>query len=42
MPYNNLHDLPDSVKNNLPKHAQEISLAGPKGLNLIVPSLRNT
>lgn len=27
MPYHNLHDLPDSVKNNLPKHAQEIYLA---------------
>jgi cation transport regulator len=24
MPYDNLTDLPDSVKNNLPKHAQEI------------------
>jgi cation transport regulator len=24
MPYNNLSDLPDSVRNNLPKHAQEI------------------
>lgn len=26
MPYNNLQDLPDSVKRNLPKHAQEIYL----------------
>jgi cation transport regulator len=24
MPYNNLSDLPDSVRDNLPKHAQEI------------------
>lgn len=24
MPYENLSDLPDSVKNHLPKHAQEI------------------
>lgn len=24
MPYKNLSDLPDSVKDNLPKHAQEI------------------
>lgn len=24
MPYQNLTDLPDSVKNHLPKHAQEI------------------
>lgn len=24
MPYENLSDLPDPVKNNLPKHAQEI------------------
>ncbi len=24
MPYDKLTDLPDSVKNNLPKHAQEI------------------
>ena len=24
MPYENLTDLPDSVRNNLPKHAQEI------------------
>jgi cation transport regulator len=24
MPYNNLKDLPDSVKEHLPKHAQEI------------------
>lgn len=24
MPYDQLSDLPDSVKNNLPKHAQEI------------------
>jgi cation transport regulator len=24
MPYNNLDDLPASVKDNLPKHAQEI------------------
>ena len=23
MPYDNLSDLPDSVRNNLPKHAQE-------------------
>jgi len=26
MPYNTLSDLPDTVKNNLPKHAQEIYL----------------
>ena len=24
MPYGNISELPDSVKNNLPKHAQEI------------------
>ena len=24
MPYDNLKDLPDSVRDNLPKHAQEI------------------
>ena len=24
MPYDNLSDLPDSVRNNLPRHAQEI------------------
>ena len=24
MPYDTLNDLPDSVKNHLPKHAQEI------------------
>ncbi|MFP4436775.1 MAG: ChaB family protein [Chloroflexaceae bacterium] len=24
MPYQNMHDLPDSVRNHLPKHAQEI------------------
>jgi cation transport regulator len=24
MPYENLQDLPDSVKDNLPKHAQDI------------------
>jgi cation transport regulator len=24
MPYDNLSDLPDGVRNNLPKHAQEI------------------
>lgn len=24
MPYKNLNDLPESVKNNLPKHGQEI------------------
>ena len=24
MPYKNLSDLPDSVRDNLPKHAQEI------------------
>jgi cation transport regulator len=24
MPYDNLSDLPDSVRNNLPEHAQEI------------------
>lgn len=24
MPYDKVSDLPDSVKNNLPKHAQEI------------------
>jgi cation transport regulator len=27
MPYNKLTDLPDSVRNNLPKHAQEICRA---------------
>ena len=27
MPYDNLSDLPDQVKNNLPKHAKEIYLA---------------
>ena len=27
MPYNDLQDLPDSVKNVLPRHAQEIYLA---------------
>ena len=27
MPYKNLSDLPESVKANLPKHAQEIYLA---------------
>jgi cation transport regulator len=27
MPYENLSDLPESVKANLPKHAQEIYLA---------------
>jgi cation transport regulator len=27
MPYDNLSDLPEQVKNNLPKHAQEIFLA---------------
>jgi cation transport regulator len=27
MPYNKLSELPDGVKNNLPKHAQEIYLA---------------
>ncbi len=27
MPYDKLSDLPDSVKDNLPKHAQEIFLA---------------
>ena len=27
MPYKNLNELPDSVKNNLPQHAQEIYLA---------------
>jgi cation transport regulator len=26
MPYKEVSDLPDSVKNNLPKHAQEIYL----------------
>ena len=26
MPYKKVSDLPDSVKNNLPKHAQEIYL----------------
>lgn len=26
MPYQNLSDLPDSVRNNLPEHAQEIYL----------------
>jgi cation transport regulator len=24
MPYGNINELPDNVKNNLPKHAQEI------------------
>jgi cation transport regulator len=24
MPYQNIHDLPDSVQDHLPKHAQEI------------------
>lgn len=24
MPYQNMHDLPDSVRNHLPEHAQEI------------------
>lgn len=24
MPYENLHDLPDSVRDHLPRHAQEI------------------
>ena len=24
VPYNNLSDLPESVRNNLPRHAQEI------------------
>lgn len=27
MPYNELSDLPDGVRNNLPHHAQEIYLA---------------
>ena len=27
MPYNTLRELPESVKDNLPKHAQEIYLA---------------
>ncbi|MGD8484491.1 MAG: ChaB family protein [Thioalkalispiraceae bacterium] len=27
MPYKKLADLPDSVRNNLPRHAQEIYLA---------------
>ena len=27
MPYDKLSELPDSVKGNLPKHAQEIFLA---------------
>jgi cation transport regulator len=27
MPYQNIKDLPESVKNHLPKHAQEIFLA---------------
>lgn len=27
MPYQKITDLPDSVKNHLPKHAQEIFLA---------------
>ena len=27
MPYNNLKDLPESVRHMLPKHAQEIYLA---------------
>jgi cation transport regulator len=27
MPYNSLSDLPDNVRNNLPKHGQEIYLA---------------
>ena len=26
MPYDNIDDLPDSVKDNLPQHAQEIYL----------------
>lgn len=26
MPYNNIHDLPDTVRKNLPQHAQEIFL----------------
>jgi cation transport regulator len=27
MPYNKISELPDSVKNALPKHAQEIYMA---------------
>jgi cation transport regulator len=27
MPYDNIDDLPDRVRDNLPKHAQEIYLA---------------
>lgn len=27
MPYNSISDLPDQVKDNLPKHAQEIYVA---------------
>jgi cation transport regulator len=27
MPYNSVEDLPDSVRDNLPKHAQEIYIA---------------
>ncbi|MDM9380637.1 ChaB family protein [Chlorogloeopsis sp. ULAP01] len=27
MPYQNISDLPDSIKEHLPKHAQEIFLA---------------
>lgn len=27
MPYDNLSELPDQVKNSLPKHAQEIYIA---------------
>jgi len=30
MPYKNLSDLPDSVRDNLPKHAQEIYQAAYK------------
>jgi cation transport regulator len=26
MPYKTIHDLPDSIKNSLPEHAQEIFL----------------
>ena len=27
MPYNNISELPDSIKNNLPKEAQQIFMA---------------
>jgi cation transport regulator len=31
MPYQKISDLPDSVKNNLPNHAQEIYMAAYNG-----------